>query len=70
VFFDSLANINKALVPKKQVDPYTILLVQYYKYLSLFLLKNTKKLLLLYKKGINYLIKLEVSLDKKEKEVL
>jgi hypothetical protein len=59
VFAISLQDIDKALAPKKTIDPRTKLPQHYQEFLPLFSTKELDKLLLLQGKGVNHLIKLE-----------
>ena len=70
MFVISLVNINKALIEKKKINLYTKLLEHFHKFLNLFSLKEIKKLPPLYKKGVDYLIKLEKNINRSEKEIL
>ena len=70
MFTTSLVDIDKALIEKKKIDPCTRLLEYFYKFLNLFSLKEVEKLSSLYRKGVNYLIKLEKNIDRLKKEIL
>ena len=45
IFAITIANIKKALTPKKHTDPTTKVLIKYYKHLKSFLQKKVNKLL-------------------------
>jgi hypothetical protein len=59
VFSASIANIEKALIVRKETDPYIKLPEYYFEFLSIFDYLEAEKLLLLYSPRTNYTIKLE-----------
>ena len=68
IFAISLADIEKALAPKKVSDPRKILPKHYHKYLKLFDCKDADKLLP-YRLGIDHSIELEKDTEGREKMV-
>jgi hypothetical protein len=58
VFIASIANIEKALRLKSITEPYTKLLKHYSEFLDVFNYIEANKLLLLYRLGVDYYIKL------------
>jgi Ser/Thr protein kinase RdoA (MazF antagonist) len=70
VFSVSIADIEKALLKqdKKPIDLYTSLLQYYHEFLDVFSPEEAKKLLPLYRAGIDYQIKLKKK-DSKTLEV-
>ena len=59
MFSISIANIEKALIVRKETDPRTKLPEYYSKFLDIFGYLEAEKLLLLYSPRTNYTIKLE-----------
>jgi hypothetical protein len=59
VFFVSIANIEKALIVRKETDPRIKLPEYYSEFLSIFDYLEAEKLLLLYSPRTNYTIELE-----------
>jgi hypothetical protein len=68
VFSISIANIKKALIVRKETNPYIKLLEYYSEFLGIFDYLEAEKLLLLYSPGTNYTIKLE-KVNRKEPTV-
>jgi hypothetical protein len=68
IFIASLADIDKALVEKKKIDPYIKLPKYYHEFLPLYSPDEANKLLFLYREGIDYIIELERNKDSIEKE--
>jgi hypothetical protein len=69
VFAVSLQDIDKALAPKKDVDPRTILPNWCKNFLLLFSKKEANRLPPLRGKGVDYLIKLEKDENGREKTI-
>jgi hypothetical protein len=56
VFAASITNINKALINKVKIDPYTKLLEYFHEFLEIFSQEKAVELPLYYRAGINYKI--------------